>query len=81
MDVIMAATGAVRDMFGALERGVQPDAGRPGSAWQRCKAAIAGQLAAARWPRRCAVAAGAVAAAAAGVAGRRPDWNQLCSAP
>ena len=32
MDVIMAATGAVRDMFGALEHGVQPDRRRSGAA-------------------------------------------------
>ena len=29
MDVVMGATGAVRDMFGSLERGVQPDPADP----------------------------------------------------
>src|SRR5512143_3285272 len=43
MDVVMAATAAVRDMFGALEKGVQPDPADAGLL-AKLKAAIAGQL-------------------------------------
>src|SRR5512138_3296707 len=41
MDSILAATGIVRDMFGYLERGVQPTAADPGLI-ANLKAAIAG---------------------------------------
>jgi two-component system chemotaxis sensor kinase CheA len=76
MDVVMAATGAVRDMFGSLERGTQPGAADPGLL-ANLKAAIAGQLAAG-----AAVAAAPVAAtpAAAAPAAGTPDWNQLYQA-
>jgi len=43
MDVIMAATGSVRDMFGYLERGVQPPPADSGLI-DDLKLAIAGQL-------------------------------------
>jgi len=73
MDVVMAATGAVRDMFGELERGVQPGAADP-ALLAKLKAAIAGQLAAG-----VPAATPATAAAPAQVAGG-PDWNQLFQA-
>ena len=41
----MAATGVVRDMFGSLERGVQPDPADP-QLIASLKAALAGQLSA-----------------------------------
>ena len=74
MDVIMAATGAVRDMFGALERGVQPDAADP-ALLAKLKAAIAGQLSAAVPAAVAPVAAAATPATTGG-----PDWNQLFQA-
>jgi two-component system chemotaxis sensor kinase CheA len=43
MDVIMAATGSVRDMFGALEHGMQPSAADSGLI-ENLKLAIAGEL-------------------------------------
>ncbi len=43
MDVIMAATGSVRDMFGALEHGMQP-AAADSNLIERLKLAIAGEL-------------------------------------
>ena len=45
MDVIMAATGSVRDMFGALEHGMQPSAADSGLI-ENLKLAIAGELSA-----------------------------------
>jgi two-component system, chemotaxis family, sensor kinase CheA len=76
MDVVMAATGAVRDMFGSLERGTQPQAADTGLL-ANLKAAIAGQLAGGR-----AVAAAPVAAATAAPApaAGTPDWDQLFQA-
>jgi two-component system chemotaxis sensor kinase CheA len=77
MDVIMAATGTVRDMFGALERGVQPD---PADAAliAKLKAAIAGQLGAETAPPSPVAAVVAVAPqpAAPGTAAS-PDWGAL----
>jgi two-component system, chemotaxis family, sensor kinase CheA len=46
MDIIMAATGSVRDMFGALSQAVQPQAADP-TLIARLEAALHGQLAAA----------------------------------
>ncbi|MBK6636278.1 MAG: chemotaxis protein CheA [Rhodocyclaceae bacterium] len=81
MDVILEATGSVRDMFGELERATQPG---PASAslLANLKAALAGQLVGgaaaaptpAPTPAPVAVAAAAVAppAAAGG-----PDWTAL----
>ncbi len=77
MDIILSATGSVRDMFGSLERGVQPDPA-PAQLLAGLKAAIAGQLgspAAAPAPAPAApVVVAPVAAPAAG-----PDWNTLHS--
>jgi two-component system, chemotaxis family, sensor kinase CheA len=71
MDVILAATGSVRDMFGHLERGVQP---RPADAalLANLRSAIAGELTrvaepAAPSPLSDKVAEGAPAAG--------PDWD------
>lgn len=44
MDVILAATASVRDMFGHLERGLQPASADPGLL-ESLRAAIAGELA------------------------------------
>ena len=44
MDVILSSTGAVRDMFGRLEQGVQPAAADPGLI-EDLRHAIAGKLA------------------------------------
>lgn len=78
MDVVLGATGAVRDMFGALERGVQPHPADP-ALLIGLKAAIAGQPVAAVASVAAPVAAvpavvvvTPVAAAATG-----PDWNAL----
>lgn len=81
MDVIMAATGTVRDMFGYLERAVQPppaDAGLLAS----LRAAIAGQLSGAGGASPTAPAASApLPAAAAGTASPpNPDWGELYQA-
>ncbi len=82
MDIIMAATAAVRDMFGSLERGVQPDPADPGLL-AGLKSAIAGQLMASAAPAAPA-AAPAVAvpapAAPAVPAAAGPDWNAMHSA-
>jgi two-component system, chemotaxis family, sensor kinase CheA len=75
MDVVMAATGAVRDMFGALEKGVQPDPA-DASLLAKLKAAIAGQLSGGS----VATAAPKVAAPAAASSAATPDWNQLYQA-
>jgi two-component system chemotaxis sensor kinase CheA len=74
MDVILAATGAVRDMFGYLERGAQPTAADPQMLAQ-LRQAIAGEL-----------GAGAPEAAAEPAApqpapqGGEPDWELLYGA-
>lgn len=75
MDVIMAATATVRDMFGQLEGGVQPSPADPGLI-ASLKAALAGELVAPAVP----VAIAVPAAAAAGVPAASPDWNQLFGA-
>ena len=80
MDVIMAATAGVRDMFGMLERGVQPDPADPG-VLTRLKAALAGEsLASVAVPAAAAVAVAAPAASPQAPAGAGPDWNNLFSA-
>ncbi len=81
MDVIMAATGTVRDMFGSLERGVQPSPADP-SLLASLRAAIAGELAsgdgaAASTTMLATVTAPQAAPVAAGV---DPDWGQLFQA-
>jgi two-component system chemotaxis sensor kinase CheA len=65
MDVILAATATVRDMFGQLEGGVQPAPADPGLI-AGLKAALAGRLEAA-----------APAALAAAVPATAPDWDRL----
>jgi len=86
MDVVMAATAAVRDMFGALERGVQPDPADAGLL-DNLKAAIAGQLSDASAATTTAPTAPAPAAPTAPApatptasASATPDWNQLYQA-
>ncbi|HNB90944.1 MAG TPA: Hpt domain-containing protein, partial [Plasticicumulans sp.] len=76
MDVIMAATAGVREMFGMLEHGTQPTAADP-AVIARLKAALAGELDSA--PAPVVVAAAPPAAPAAGSTGG-PDWNKLFSA-
>ncbi len=84
MDVIMAATGGVRDMFGMLERGAQPEPADP-LLIAKLKAALAGEsvaaVAAVPAPVVAAVATVATAASATPAAGGNgPDWNNLFSA-
>jgi two-component system chemotaxis sensor kinase CheA len=73
MDVILAATGSVRDMFGDLEQGVQPRPADPGLQ-ANLRAAIAGGLAGAVVPA-AAPSPAAPAVVAAPAAG--PDWSAL----
>lgn len=84
MDVIMAATATVRDMFGQLEGGVQPSPAEPGLI-ASLKAALAGELVApAAAPAPAAAAPVAVpatpATTTAAVPAASPDWNQLFGA-
>ncbi len=81
MDVIMAATAGVRDMFGMLERGVQPDPADP-NVLSRLKAALAGELAptAAPAPAAAPVPVAAPSATTQAPAGAGPDWNNLFDA-
>ncbi len=78
MDVILDATGIVRDMFGALERGMQPTAADP-DLMARLRAALAGELTAE--PAKAAAPAAPVAKPVATVApapvGAEPDWVAL----
>lgn len=84
MDVIMEATGEIREMFSYLERGQQPPAAPP-EVIARCKQAISGELPAAAAPAAApaaeaaapAAAAPAAAAPAAAPAEGSPDWQQL----
>jgi two-component system chemotaxis sensor kinase CheA len=71
MDVILDATAIVRDMFGALERGMMPSAAE-GAVMARLRAALAGELGAAAEP---AVRADALAEPS--VPGAEPDWASL----
>jgi two-component system, chemotaxis family, sensor kinase CheA len=77
MDVILDATGIVRDMFGALERGMLPAPADTG-VMTRLRAALAGEL------EQNVAEASPVEAAPAGkvatpavVTGAEPDWNVL----
>jgi len=80
MDGILAATGIVRDMFGYLERGVQPPAADP-ELIAHLKAAIAGEKAAAPAAASPAPAAAVPAAApAAAVPAAGPNWDNLFNA-
>ena len=75
MDVILSATGMVRDMFGYLERGAQP-APAPADLLASLRAAIAGEL-------RGAVSAQAATPAlapSAAASASEPDWQQLFQA-
>lgn len=74
MDVIMEATGEIREMFSYLERGQQPPAAPP-EVIARCKQAISGELPAAAAP--AAAPAAEAAAPAAAPAEGSPDWQQL----
>ena len=82
MDIILAATAAVRDMFGDLERGVMPHAA-DGALIASLQGAIQGvaPLSAAATPAPPAVAT-KVAAGSPQVtsAGAGPDWQLLMSA-
>jgi two-component system chemotaxis sensor kinase CheA len=75
MDVILDATGIVRDMFGALERGMQPTAADPG-VMSRLRAALAGELTA-EPAKAAAPVAKPVAPAAPAPVGAEPDWVSL----
>jgi len=81
MDVIMAATAGVRDMFGMLERGVQPDPADP-NVLARLKAALAGELVptAASAPAAAPVPVAAPSATVQAPAAAGPDWNNLFDA-
>lgn len=69
MDVILDATGIVRDMFGALERGMLPAAAAP-HVMTRLRAALAGEL-------DEEVPAPAKAVPATGRTTNEPDWASL----
>ena len=86
MDVIMDATGGVREMFHQLEGGVQPTAAEA-SLIANLKAALAGQLGtvaasqdAAPKAAAASVAAPVPVVASSDSAGGAPDWNQLFGA-
>ena len=75
MDMVMAATGAVRDMFAYLERGSQPPAA-DAELLAGLKSAIAGDLKTIKVPATVpAPVAPPAPAAAGGAAG--PDWDKL----
>ena len=79
MDVIMAATAGVRDMFGMLEHGSQPDPANP-VVLARLKAALAGELGAAPAAAAPVAVVAPVAAVATPAAGAGPDWGNLFDA-
>ncbi len=80
MDVIMAATGVVRDMFGSLERGQQPLPADP-ELLAGLKAAIAGQLSAGgKVAQVPAAASPAPVASGSAPSGSVPDWGELYKA-
>ncbi|GHU11116.1 chemotaxis protein A [Betaproteobacteria bacterium] len=81
MDVIMAATAGVREMFGQLQQGVLPDPA-PESLIAALKVAQSGQpvAAAAAAPApapAAATPAAPVVAAVPATPGKEPDWNAL----
>ncbi|MCB1957663.1 MAG: chemotaxis protein CheA, partial [Rhodocyclaceae bacterium] len=76
MDVILAATGAVRDMFGFLEGGQQPSAADPGLI-EGLRAALSGQLAGAAADEPVKSAGELVDDGPAPAAAGEPDWNAL----
>jgi len=77
MDVILDATGAVRDMFGTLSQGLPPPNPDP-AMLAALDAALAGNLAAVKAaPAPAPVAAPAPAPVAAAPASNEPDWAAL----
>lgn len=85
MDVILEATGTVREMFSTLERGSQPAAADP-TLIARLKQAIAGELGTASAPEVAAVApataapGGATAVVTPAAIPLGPNWELLHSA-
>ena len=75
MDVILSSTGAVRDMFGHLEQGVQPAAADPGLI-EDLRHAIAGKLAE-DVPAPAPVALAPVVPAAPAASEDGVDWDAL----
>lgn len=74
MDVIMAATKGVREMFGELGQGVQPQPADP-VVISALRIALEGEM-----PEPVAVSVEAPRAAAPAPASGEPDWNALHSA-
>lgn len=77
LDVILAATSAVRAMFGDLERGMQPGQADPGLL-EQLHQALSGKLGAAAAPKAAAPAAPAPKAGAVvaiSTNSDEPDWN------
>ncbi len=72
MDAIMDATGTVREMFGSLDRGIQPQPASP-QLLEALRQAIAGESGAVSAPAALVVAAPAAAGAV-------PDWGGLMQA-
>jgi len=81
MDVIMAATGSVRDMFGALEHGMQPSAADP-ELIANLKLAITGELSSGVTATATAVVPTSAPAPVVEVieGGDGLDWNALYTA-
>ncbi len=79
MDVIMAATGTVREMFHSLEQGVQPQAADAGLI-ASLKQAIAGELAAGAQAAPAVPAAKAEAPAVKTTEAGALDWNAYYAA-
>jgi two-component system chemotaxis sensor kinase CheA len=82
MDVIMDATGAVRDMFGMLERGMKPGPASP-DLLRMLEMAVAGKLGGNSTATPAAVASPAPAAPAAPPPSAfvdGPDWGSLLQA-
>ncbi|THF60976.1 chemotaxis protein CheA [Pseudothauera rhizosphaerae] len=77
MDVILAATAGVRDMFGFLEQGVQPQPADP-ALIGNLRQALAGELGAGGAAAPSPVPAPAPVVATP--AGSEPDWNLLFNA-
>lgn len=79
MDVIMAATGVVREMFGALSQTRQPEAADP-AILSALDAVIAGESLAAIQPPAAEPAAPAAAIQQSAVASENIDWQKLYNA-
>lgn len=81
MDMILAATASVRDMFGDLERGTQPAAADPGLI-SGLKAVIAGEtvIAAAPPAAPAPVAASKTPPPKTNGGAKEPDWDLLYNA-